>query len=364
MKLLVLAQIPPPVHGQSLMVQTLVEGLPAHGIEVHHVNLRLSRDTTDIGRWRPGKLWATFQCALQAAAARFRHGCDTLYYIPAPGKRGALYRDWLVMLVCRPFFRRLVLHWHATGLGDWLTTQATAPERWLTHALLGRATLALALAPELTNDAQVLTSRRVAMVPNGIRDPGAPPPRPARTAAAPCQVLFLGLGSRAKGLFDTLEAVARANERMPGSFLLTVAGGFASDEEAGAFRARAAVLGPSVVQHVGHADDTRKHALYSAADVFCFPTAYPHEGQPLTLIEALAHDLPIITTRWRAIPGLLPADHVWFVEPGNPEQLADALVIASRAGPAGGALRQHYLAHYTREQHLATLAAALRSIDA
>ena len=105
MKLLVLAQTPPPLHGQSLMVRTLVEALPAHGVAVHHVNLRLSRDAADIGRWRPAKLWATLAGAFQAIAARFRHGCDTLYYVPAPGKRGALYRDWLVMLLCRTFFK-------------------------------------------------------------------------------------------------------------------------------------------------------------------------------------------------------------------------------------------------------------------
>ena len=58
MKLLVLAQTPPPLHGQSQMVRTLVDGLPAHGLPLHHVNLRLSRDHADIGRWRPGKLLA------------------------------------------------------------------------------------------------------------------------------------------------------------------------------------------------------------------------------------------------------------------------------------------------------------------
>src|SRR3972149_2887749 len=82
MKLLVLAQTPPPIHGQSLMVQTLVTGLPEYGIEVHHVNLGLSRDAADIGRWRPGKIAAVLDACLHAVVARFRLGCDTLYYVP------------------------------------------------------------------------------------------------------------------------------------------------------------------------------------------------------------------------------------------------------------------------------------------
>ena len=37
------------------------------------------------------------------------------YYVPAPGKRVALYRDWLVMFICRPFFSGVILHWHAVA---------------------------------------------------------------------------------------------------------------------------------------------------------------------------------------------------------------------------------------------------------
>ena len=192
MKLLVLAQTPPPLHGQSQMVRTLVDGLPAHGLPLHHVNLRLSRDHADIGRWRLGKLLAVLAAAGRAVAARWRHGCDTLYCVPAPGKRGALYRDWLLLALCRPFFPRLVLHLHNGGLADWLATHATAPERWLTRALLGRADLAIVLTPSLRPDADALRPRRVAVVPNGIPDPcpaGAPPPPPT---SAPFHVLFLG----------------------------------------------------------------------------------------------------------------------------------------------------------------------------
>ena len=59
MKLLVFAHVPPPHHGQSQMVQYLVEGFrndPALGIEVIHVDARLSEDLADVGSARGGKL--------------------------------------------------------------------------------------------------------------------------------------------------------------------------------------------------------------------------------------------------------------------------------------------------------------------
>jgi glycosyltransferase involved in cell wall biosynthesis len=367
MKLLVLAQPPPPVHGQSLMVRTLLDGLPsvAPEIELVHVNPRLSRDTGDVGRWRAGKIVSLLAACLRALRLRLRHGPMQLYYVPAPGKRAALYRDWLVMLLCRPCCSGLVLHWHAVGLGEWLSTHATAPERAITRALLGRAGLAIVLSPALAGDARVLAPRRVAIAPNGLADPLAGAALPARepiAASAPLEILFLGLGSREKGLFAAVDAVALAHRRAPGGCRLTVAGGFASEADAAAFRARATELGPGLVRHAGFADETQKHALLAAADVFCLPTSYPHEGQPLALIEALAHDLPVVTTRWRAIPELLPAGspQVFFVDPRDPATLADAFAAARRAGRPGGRHRAHFLAHFTREAHLAALAAALR----
>src|SRR4051812_17333941 len=75
MKLLVLAQTPPPLHGQSAMVQTLLDGLGASpGFEVHHVNLRLSADAADIGRWRPGKVAGILRACVSALWLRLSKG--------------------------------------------------------------------------------------------------------------------------------------------------------------------------------------------------------------------------------------------------------------------------------------------------
>lgn len=363
MKLLVLAQTPPPVHGQSLMVKTLVQGLPAHGMAVHHVNLNLSRDSADIGRWRVGKVIGTFAAVFRTLVARFREGCDTLYYVPAPAKRGALYRDWLILLLCRPFFSHVVLHWHAIGLGTWLRTRATTPERVLTQWLLGNATVAIVLAPELAEDARVLSPRQLIVVPNCVPDPGAPPQVAACASGDRTEIFFLGQCSRAKGLFATIDAVVLVHRTAPNAFRLTIAGGFADEQEECQFRARLETLPEGLVRYVGAVSVDYKIALFRSTHLFCFPTQYPHEGQPLVLIEALAHDIPIVTTRWRAIPGMLPTSSVWIVEPGDVPQLANALMSARTTPAPNGTLRAHYLARYTPDRHLARLAEVLRTLD-
>src|SRR5262249_40147889 len=118
MKLLVFAHIPPPHHGQSYMVQLMLNGFGGdhrkrrtaeakenpHNLTCYHVNARVSKELEDIGDFRLSKLFLLIAYCLQAIWCRMRYGVTTLYYIPAPGKHSALYRDWLVMLLCRPFF--------------------------------------------------------------------------------------------------------------------------------------------------------------------------------------------------------------------------------------------------------------------
>jgi glycosyltransferase involved in cell wall biosynthesis len=360
MKLLVLAQTPPPLHGQSVMVRALVDGLPRDGIALEHVNLRLSRSSADIGGWRAGKVLAVLDACWQTVATRFTHGSDTLYYIPAPGKRGALYRDWVVMLLCRPFFKRLVLHWHATGLGEWLATKATAPERTVTRWLLGRADLSLVLAESLRADAAALAARKIAVVANGVVDPG--PPAGARTRAEnkPLAVLFLGLCCEEKGLFDAAAAVLEANRQTGGAnFVLTAAGTFPHPSAELRFAALAKD-NPGVLRKTGFVGGEAKQKLLCESDCLCLPTRFPNEGQPLVLLEAMAADLPVIASRWRGIPETLPPAASRLVPAGDIPALTTALLdLRRRPGPSGVA-RDHFLAHYTLQHHLQRLAEVLR----
>jgi glycosyltransferase involved in cell wall biosynthesis len=364
MKLLVLAQTPPPLHGQSAMVKALVEGLPSRGIAIHHLNLRLSHDTADIGRWQIGKIFATIGFAVQAIRARFKHACTTLYYIPSPpAKRGALYRDWVLMLLCRPFFSRCVFHWHAAGLGVWLATHANFAERAISHLALGRAHLSIVLANALKADAECLRPRRIVIVPNGI---AVPPSAPAPVFNRPFHLLYLGLCSEEKGVFAAVSAVREANRRTDGSdsnpaFVLTLAGPFDRNATRDQLQ-RLCAEHPNVLNYAGIVDEPKKAALFAACHGMLFPTRYPAEGMPLVAIEALAHDRPVVATNWRAIPEIITPDVGILVPPGNDNALASALLRLRDHPPASHACRSRFLAHFTLEGHLDLLADALTAL--
>ena len=125
----------------------------------------------DVGEFQGAKILLIFWFCLQAIWLRFRYGVTNFYYVPAPGKRVALYRDWLVMLLCRPFFKHVILHWHAAGLAKWLETATPISSRALTYRLFRPVDLSIVLSRYNFADAEKLLSHQIRVVNNGIPDP-------------------------------------------------------------------------------------------------------------------------------------------------------------------------------------------------
>jgi glycosyltransferase involved in cell wall biosynthesis len=408
-KVLIFAHTPPPHHGQSFMVKLLLDGFggdarqrhntapndrqnlsrpPAdHVIECYHIDARFSSDIQDLGTIRPRKIALVFRYAFAAIWCRFRYGADSFYFAPAPAKKGAFYRDLLVMLLCRPFFRRFIHHWHAVGLSDWLQNERSPLERWLAQQLLGRPTLGLAVATANLRDPLWFRSREVLVVPNGIPDPfpdyevTLQPIRRRRRELrrrlidgeslpnesdpdGTCQfrVLYLAHCFREKGIFETLEGVAETRRTLdaaksPLRVHLTVAGDFASSEDRDAFmnRIRAPDLAGSV-EYIGFVAGPEKERLLRESDCLCFPTYSDSFG--LVVLEAMAAGLAVVATVWRALPEVLPPDYPGFVP------IRDAAAIA-RVLPElflydTEQLRSHFLEYFTIHAHLRRMREAFR----
>jgi glycosyltransferase involved in cell wall biosynthesis len=399
MKLLVFAHTPPPHHGQSYMVQLMLAGFggdarrrngnppSAHGVECYHVNARFSRSLEDVGEFQGTKIFLIMWFCAQAVWLRFRHGVKHFYYVPAPGKRVALYRDWLVMLLCRPFFQTMILHWHAAGLAKWLETSTTIGSRTATYRLFRPVDLSIVLSRYNNADAEKLLSHKISVVHNGIPDPCPDfettiQPRRlehfdvrrqifAGEYAGPAltvNVLFLAHCTREKGIFVAAEAVVRANRdlaarRLPLRLKLVTAGNFVTDTDKAEFDAL--LKNPefaTAVEHRGFVSGEQKSGLLRDADLFLFPTRYLGENQPVNLIEAMAFGLPIVTTRWRSLPEMLPPGYPGLVSGQDSAEITAAImnVLAMKSGER---VRAHFLERFTLERHLAALAAALRRVE-
>ena len=389
-KILIFAHVPPPHHGQSVMVQILLEGLSADPrFEVHHVDARVSDDLEDVGSFRLQKFIRLFKCIFQAWWLRLRHGRMAFYYVPAPAKRSAIMRDWMVMALCRPLFSKLVLHWHAYGLGEW-AREGRDWQRALTRIALGKADLSIVLNDYNKRDAEVFAPKRIEVVPNGIPDlfpdyeTALAPIREARAATLKAlqepaakvgryesgkveegekaceggkvgrlegegaeetrrgeelervRFLFLGHLIETKGVFVAIEATGLANEYLrksnaPWRAHLTLAGSFTSEEEKvrvlASIEQANKVAGDDgpCVTLAGFLNSGQKKAALVEADCLVFPTFYENEAQPLVLLEAMSAGLTVITTSWRGIAEPFPQGYPLILKPRAVGPLAAAL---------------------------------------
>jgi len=408
MKLLVFAHTPPPHHGQSYMVELMLKNFGGdqrgkknrrpgkYGFECYHVNARFSKSLEDIGEFQGAKLFFILFYCLQAVWCRFRYGVTNFYYVPAPGKRVAVYRDWLVLFLCRPFFKKVIFHWHAAGLAKWLETSVQMRTRTLTYRWFKQAGLSIVISNYNMADAEKLRPKKISVVSNGIPDPCADygqavlPRRQARLAARQqwlagatpsptdlknagadphiIRVLFLAHSSREKGLFAAAQGVDLANailsaQSSPLRMKLFATGSFVSEAEKTEFdRLVQASDFPQAFEHLGFVAGTQKNRILREADLFCFPTLYMGENQPVNLIEAMAYGLPVVTTRWRSLPEMFPADYPGLVDNQDPVKIAGALLRLMVSG-IGEQLREIFLNRFTLEHHLENLAEAIHALE-
>jgi len=401
MKLLVFAHIPPPHHGQSYMVKLMLDGFGGDvrryrnrspladrlGIECYHVNARFSKTLEDVGTFQGTKLFLILFYCFQAIWYRFRYGVENFYYVPAPGKRVAVYRDWLVMFLCRPFFKRVILHWQAAGLAKWLETSVQIRARAATYRLFRPVDLSIVLSRYNVADAEKLLSRNINCVSNCSPDPcpnyesiirphrhnqlqsrrellSATGTSPGKTV----NVLFLAHCSAEKGLFAALHAVVIANRKLLArgarlNLKLLVAGSFVNEKERQHFDdLRRNPDYDHAVEFLGFIGEADKQRVLHDAGLMCFPTCYLGENQPVSIIESMAFGLPVVATRWRSLPEMFPAGYPGLVTTQDPEEIADNL-IAMLNWDGSEELRKHYLAHFTLEKYQAGLAAAFHALE-
>ena len=165
----------------------------------------------------------------------------------------------------------------------------------------------------------------VAVIPNGV-DVGPPPHREAHEAVK--TILFLSRVHPKKGLLDLVEAWARV--RRPG-WRIVIAGG---DEDGYRAKVEALVRAgelQSDFEFVGFVDGARKQACFDAADIFILPTYSENFG--IAVAEAMANELPVITTTGAPWQDLVEHRCGWWVAPGV-QGVSGALNEAMECDPA------------------------------
>ncbi len=169
-------------------------------------------------------------------------------------------------------------------------------------------------------------------------------------------ILSVGMIEPRKNLVRLIEAFELLKARLSLPHRLVLAGkrGWLSDPIYK--RARTSPLA-SQIEFPGFVAESDLPQLYSAADLFAFPSLY--EGFGLPPLEAMACGVPVVTSRSASLPEVV-GDAALTVDPESVEELADALAMLLQ----DAALRQRMMARgLIQSKKFTWQAAARRMLD-
>ncbi len=146
-------------------------------------------------------------------------------------------------------------------------------------------------------------------------------------------ILAVGGFEERKNTVGIIEAFARLRGRHPHAQLVVVGGASLLDHAAYRARCRAALVsagldvGPGLpVIETGPVLQADMPALYRAADLLAFPSW--KEGFGLCVLEAMACGTPALVSRQPPFTEYLAATDALFVDPADPEDIAQAMAAA------------------------------------
>lgn len=210
---------------------------------------------------------------------------------------GSFVRKAVLVWLARAAGARVVLHLHSGHFEQFVASLPRAL-RSAVAATLCRADVVVALGETwAARIHRIAPAARVSVIANPVRLPdhtATPPPGPVR-------VVFLGMMEAEKGFFNLLEAWAAAigEPGCPPARLIVAGEGDQAD-----VRTRLDRLGLNgSVELRPWLDQDEVSDLLSTAHLLVLPSLA--EGQPMSVLEAMAHGLCVVATAVGGVPEML-----------------------------------------------------------
>jgi glycosyltransferase involved in cell wall biosynthesis len=231
---------------------------------------------------------------------------------------GSFARKSALAWLCRAARVPVVVHVHGGGFGDFYASMPPPLQRYV-RATLAAADRVIGLGARWAGVLQqIAPGARVMVVPNAVR-PRSLVVQPA--AGEPVHVLFVGEMTEAKGAFVLLEAWRRLSDGVPGHCADLVMVGQGDVERARSSVDRLRLAGQVRVR--GWVPPAEVERLVNGSHVLVLPSRA--EGQPMAVLEAMAHGLCVIASAVGGIPDLIDDECGVLVGADDPAALAAAL---------------------------------------
>lgn len=354
--------------GVSLGFESLVEGAKSAGYPIKVVDTLWGGEQKVNGRFTIRRSVASLVIVLNTWIGFLSAG---KVYMTISSSTPGFIKDCLVIWPAWLLRKRIVCHLKGGGYGVFY--EGCPPLlQWGIRTTLNRVTKIVVLGELLRAQFDFVDNpdERLVVVPNGLtvglaeREQNKNLPEEGK----PIRILYLSNLIPSKGFLDLLESCKLLSDQglnfrcdFCGSFVQTIEDGHGKPWTEERFKQRIEELGlAGVVTYHGNVRGKPKADFLESAHCLVLPTAYLWEGQPISIIEALAYATPVISTAHRGIPEEVEDGFNGFLVPfGAPQAIADAMNRLTADNEVFSRFSRNALERFrqtfTREKHLASL---------
>ena len=297
----------------------------------------------------------------------------TVYLTIAQSWNGFL-RDSLFILFSSMLRSRVVVHLHG-GNYDGFYRSLGPLRRLAVRHIISKVNVVIVLSESLRKQFYFLPNSHgsIKVVHNGLPDDPSMHRSPKTVfivKSKPLHVLYLSNMIESKGYLLVLKAIARLVAKgIPvrsifcGEFLYSadMKSYRTVDEARTDFFSQIEIMKlKEVVEYRGAVAGEEKRRVLEQAHFFVLPTSYINEGQPLSIIEAMAYGCVVISTNFRSIPEMLDHGNAGIIleKCGGTEiaeTISNLIVEPDRYSRLSIAAQQRFDGCFSKEAHIANM---------
>jgi glycosyltransferase involved in cell wall biosynthesis len=323
-KILYFIQLPPPVHGVSVINKLAYNNHVINRFfEKKLIRINFSTEIEELRQFSVKKLGTFISTLFKLKWILIRFRPDLVYFSLIPVGSGFI-RDAIYALTIKLLGKKVVYHLHNRGIPRYKSKPLySILYKWVfNNSAIIHVSESLMLSEikllKLSNTKTFVLGNTIEEFIVNKRDRNN----------EKLQLLFLSNYFPEKGLMTLLEAIRILKEKSLGIKLNAYGSVQSKDEEV---RCRKFVEEHDLTKYVsinGPVFDKEKYKVFENADIFIFPSYFREECVPVTILEAMNAKLPVIATNIGAIPEMIEdgKDGI-LVDPMKPARLAQKIDI-------------------------------------
>lgn len=316
--------LPPPLTGQSVACELLYESFPEKE-DIALINI--SKFSFSQGINSLGRLWSVLNIFWKCFIIRRRS--DLIYLTISESIAGNL-KDIIIYLIFWNRIDRMVIHLHG-GAGMRKILSKKSPLLFTINSFfLKRMGGVIVLGDRLKSMyVNVVSPSKLHVVPNFANEEYFVSPELIDLkfeCVDEMRLLFLSNLLPGKGHVELLAALSQLPIQMRRRLHVDFVGGFESSDAESHFLQMVQAVSDLRIRVHGVVHGEKKRQFLERAHLFCLPTYYPYEGQPISILEAYASGCAVMTTDHSGIfDTFTPGVNGFEVEPRNPASIRAAL---------------------------------------